>query len=140
MSRLRSRLDVSSEQFKANVSFMEAYVQKLRTIEGNIRSSEERYRARATKSGKLLPRERLAHLLDEGAPFLELSSIAGYGMDGDTDGSSAGGNIIVGIGFVSGRRCLVLVWNYAIRGGTISPVTTKKNLRMQELALSLIHI
>lgn len=136
MSRLRSRLDVSSEQFKANVSFMEAYVQKLRTIEGNIRSSEERYRARATKSGKLLPRERLAHLLDEGAPFLELSSIAGYGMDGDTDGSSAGGNIIVGIGFVSGRRCLVLVWNYAIRGGTISPVTTKKNLRMQELAFA----
>ena len=136
MSRLRSRLDVSSDQFKANVSFMEAYVQKLRTIEGNIRSSEERYRARATKSGKLLPRERLAHLLDEGAPFLELSSIAGYGMDGDTDGSSAGGNIIVGIGFVSGRRCLVMVWNYAIRGGTISTVTTRKNLRLQELAFA----
>ena len=107
MSHLQSKLDVSGAEFKANVSFMEAYVEKLRTIERNIRASEERYRARATKSGKLLPRERLSHLLDAGAPFLELSSIAGYGMDGDTDGSSAGGNIIVGIGFVAGRRVLV---------------------------------
>ena len=136
MSHLQSRLDVSGAEFKANVSFMAAYVEKLRTIERNIRASEERYRARATKSGKLLPRERLAHLLDAGAPFLELSSIAGYGMDGDTDGSSAGGNIIVGIGFVAGRRVLVMVWNYAIRGGTISSVTTRKNLRLQEIAFA----
>jgi len=136
VSYLQSRLDVSGAEFKANVSFMEAYVEKLRTIERNIRTSEERYRGRATKSGKLLPRERLAHLLDAGAPFLELSSIAGYGMDGDTDGSSAGGNIIVGIGFVAGRRVLVMVWNYAIRGGTISSVTTRKNLRLQEIAFA----
>ena len=136
MSHLQSRLDVSGAEFKANVSFMAAYVEKLRTIERNIRASEERYRARATKSGKLLPRERLAHLLDAGAPFLELSSIAGYGMDGDTDGSSAGGNIIVGIGFVAGRRVLVMVWNYAIRGGTISSVTIRKNLRLQEIAFA----
>jgi len=57
-------------------------------------------------------------------------------MDGDTDGSSAGGNIIVGIGFVAGRRVLVIVWNYAIRGGTITPVTTRKNLRLQEIAFA----
>jgi len=136
VSHLQSRLDVSGAEFKANVSFMAAYVEKLRAIERNIRASEERYRARATKRGKLWPRERLAHLLDAGAPFLELSSIAGYGMDGDTDGSSAGGNIIVGIGFVAGRRVLVMVWNYAIRGGTISSVTTRKNLRLQEIAFA----
>lgn len=136
MSHLVSKLDVAGQEFAANVEFMEAYVEKLRSIERNIRASEERYRARATKAGKLLPRERLAHLLDAGAPFLELSSIAGHGMDGDTDGSSAGGNIIVGIGFVAGRRVLVMVWNYAIRGGTISTVTSRKNLRMQEIAFA----
>jgi len=136
VSHLQSKLDVSGAEFGANVDFMQAYVEKLRTVERNIRASEERYRARAAKSGKLLPRERLAHLLDAGAPFLELSSIAGYGMDGDTDGSSAGGNIIVGIGFVAGRRVLVMVWNYAIRGGTISGVTTRKNLRLQEIAFA----
>ncbi len=136
MSHLVSRLDVSGAEFRANVSFMNDYVERLRTIERNIRASEERYRTRATKAGKLLPRERLAHLLDPGAPFLELSSIAGFGMDGDKDGSSAGGNIIVGIGYVAGRRVLVMVWNYAIRGGTITTVTTRKNLRLQEIAFA----
>ena len=136
MSYLVSKLDVSGAEFTANVSYMEAYVERLRGIERNIRASEERYRARATKVGKLLPRERLAHLLDPGAPFLELSSIAGFGMNGDTDGSSAGGNIIVGIGFVAGRRVLVMVWNYAIRGGTITTVTTRKNLRLHEIAFA----
>ena len=136
MSHIVSKLDVNGEEFQQNVQFMQAYVEKLRGIERNIRASEERYRERAAKSGKLLPRERLAHLLDPGAPFLELSSIAGFGMNGDEDGSTAGGNIIVGIGFVSGRRVLVMVWNYAIRGGTISSATTRKNLRLQEIAFA----
>jgi geranyl-CoA carboxylase beta subunit len=82
----------------------------------------------------LLPRERLARLLDRGAPFLELAPLAGYGMYGDTDGSFAGGNLIGGIGFVSGRRCLIMVWNYAVKGGTITRVTTQKMLRFQEIA------
>ena len=68
---------------------MTAYVKKVRTIEANILRSEESYRDRAAKRGKLLPRERLAHLLDPGAPFLELNSVAGFGMDGDKDGSTA---------------------------------------------------
>ena len=81
MSHIVSKLDVNGEEFQQNVQFMQAYVEKLRGIERNIRASEERYRERAAKSGKLLPRERLAHLLDPGAPFLELSSIAGFGMN-----------------------------------------------------------
>ncbi|MDH3640984.1 MAG: acyl-CoA carboxylase subunit beta [Gammaproteobacteria bacterium] len=137
MNQIRSRLDVSGAEFTTNVQFMEDYVARIREVENNIRKSEERYRERAVKRGKLLPRERLAHLLDPGAPFLELCSIAGYGMDGDTDGSTAGGNIVVGVGYVSGRRVLVMVWNYAIRGGTISSVTTRKNLRMHEIAFAL---
>ncbi len=136
MSRLETKLDVANEEFKANVDFMSAYVDRIRELEANGRAREEVYRERATKRGKLLPRERLAHLLDPGAPFLELSSLAGYGMNGDTDGSIAGGNIIVGIGFVNGRRVLVMVWNYAIKGGTITSVTTRKNLRLQEIAFA----
>lgn len=134
MNQLETKLDTSSDEFKANVEFMEAYIEKIRTVENNGRKTEEKYRERATKKGKLLPRERLAHLLDPGAPFLELSPIVGYLMNGDTDGSTAGGNIIAGVGFVSGRRVLVMVWNYAIKGGTITSATTRKNLRLQELA------
>ena len=134
MSQLETKLDVTSQAFRTNVDFMNAYVLKVRGVEANILKSEEKYRDRASKRGKLLPRERLAHLLDPGAPFLELNSIAGYLMNGDTDGSSAGGNIIVVIGFVNGRRVLVMVWNYAIKGGTITTATTRKNLRLQEIA------
>jgi len=134
VSQLETKLDVTSYAFRTNVDFMNAYVLKVRGVEANILKSEEKYRDRASKRGKLLPRERLAHLLDPGAPFLELNSIAGYLMNGDTDGSSAGGNIIVGIGFVNGRRVLVMVWNYAIKGGTITTATTRKNLRLQEIA------
>ncbi|MEM7016506.1 MAG: carboxyl transferase domain-containing protein [Pseudomonadota bacterium] len=136
MEQIETKLDSNSEEFRTNVEFMKAYVEKIRTTEQNSRTTEERYRERATKRGKLLPRERLAHLLDAGAPFLELSTLAGYRMDGDTDGSTAGGNIIVGIGYVGGRRVLVQVWNYAIKGGTINSATTRKNLRMQEISFS----
>ena len=136
VSELETKLDVNSPAFKTNVEFMTAYVEKIRIVERNSRKKEEGYRERAAKRGKLLPRERLAHLLDPGAPFIELSSIAGYLMNDDTDGSTAGGNVIVGIGFVSGRRILFCVWNYAIKGGTINSATTRKNLRMQEISFA----
>ena len=136
MSQLESRLETGSKAYRDNVEFMTNYIEKIRVVERNIRASEERYRERAEKKGKLLPRERLAHLLDRGAPFLELSSIAGLGMNGDKGGETAGGNLIVGIGYVNGRRVLAMVWNYAIKGGTITSVTTRKNLRLQEIAFS----
>ena len=136
MAILESKLDTQSEAFSANVEFMKSYVEKVRTVERNQRATEEAYRPKAEKKGKMLPRERLAHLLDPGTPFLELSSIAGYLMNGDTDGSTSGGNIIVGIGYVSGRRVLVMVWNFAIKGGTINSATTRKNLRLQEIAFA----
>jgi len=136
MSQLESSLETGSKAYLDNVEFMTSYIEKIRVVERNIKASEERYRERAEKKGKLLPRERLAHLLDRGAPFLELSSIAGFGMNGDKGGETAGGNLIVGIGYVKGRRVLAMVWNYAIKGGTISSVTTRKNLRLQEIAFS----
>ncbi|MGD8861458.1 MAG: carboxyl transferase domain-containing protein [Myxococcales bacterium] len=133
---LTSSVVAQGPDFQNNRAFMEGYVEKVRAVERAIEDKEAGYAERARKRGKLLPRERLSRLLDRGAPFLELCSIAGYRMFGDTDGSTAGGNLIAGIGFVSGRRCLVTVWNFAINGGTISSVTVKKMLRLQEIALA----
>ncbi len=131
---LESSLDVNGEGFQANAEYMRAYVERVRDIERKQRETEQAYLPRARQAGKLLPRERLAFLLDPGTPFFELNSIAGYGMYDDQDGSTSGGNLITGIGYVSGRRCLVVVWNYAIKGGTITPVNVKKLLRLQEIA------
>lgn len=92
MPIIQSTIDASSDQFQANHRFMLNYLHKVRDIEARIRAAEESYRPRAQKRGKLLPRERLAHLLDPGTPFIELSSIGGYRMYEDEDGSTAGGN------------------------------------------------
>ncbi len=134
MTELRSAIVPGSDEQDARRAFMRAQVARVLEVQANIAGSEQRYAERARKAGKLLPRERLGRLLDPGAPFLELAPLAGYRMYGDTDGSSAGGNLIAGIGFVAGRRCLAIAWNYAIKGGTITRVTTQKMLRLQEIA------
>ncbi|WP_306419184.1 carboxyl transferase domain-containing protein, partial [Pseudomonas frederiksbergensis] len=85
--------------------------------------------------GQLLPRQRLNLLLDPGAPFLELASLAGYKLHDDKDGSQAGGGLIAGIGYVSGVRALVVANNSAIKGGTISPSGLYKTLRLQQIAM-----
>ncbi|HET6334523.1 MAG TPA: carboxyl transferase domain-containing protein [Polyangiales bacterium] len=134
MVTLESSLNPQSAEFERQRASMAAHVEKLRAVEARILETERKFESRARKAGKLLPRERLALLLDRGAPFLELAPIAGYRMYDDTDGSLAGGHLIAGIGFVSGRRCLVIVWNYAVKGGTITRVTVQKMLRLQEVA------
>jgi len=134
MRVLESRIDISGEEFQANKAYMEAYVDKVRTVERKQLETELNYRPRARKRGKLLPRERLALLLDPGTPFVELCSIAGYAMFDDSDGSLSGGNLITGIGYISGRRCLVIIWNFAIKGGTIDSINVRKMLRIQEIA------
>ncbi len=137
MKAFETKIDTNAEEFRTNADFMTGLVGKVKYVENQIRVGEEKYRARAIQKGKLLPRERLALLLDHGAPFLELCPIAGYKMFGDTDGTSAGGNIITGIGYVSGRRVLVIVNNFAIKGGTINSVTFRKTLRLQEIAFKM---
>lgn len=134
MAVLESRLDVGGEEFEKNAAYMRAYVEKVRGVEHKQLETELAYLPRAREKNKLLPRERLGLLLDPGAPFLELSSIAGYSMYDDSDGRFSGGKVIAGIGFVARRRCLVVVWNYAIKGGTIDSVNVKKMLRLQEIA------
>lgn len=137
MQVLESQIDTVGTEFLANKAYMEAYVEKVRTVERNQLKTELAYRPRARQKGKLLPRERLALLLDPGMPFVELCSIAGYAMFDDSDGSLSGGNLITGIGYISGRRCLVIIWNFAIKGGTIDSINVRKMLRIQELAFRI---
>jgi 3-methylcrotonyl-CoA carboxylase beta subunit len=92
----------------------------------------EKARARHTARGKLLPRERVDRLLDKGAPFLELSPLAAHGM---YDGDAPGAGIVTGVGRVSGRECVVVANDATVKGGTYYPMTVKKHLRAQEVAL-----
>lgn len=134
MPILESGLNVNSEEFKANREHMQALLLAFRDIEAKVKATEEKARTKFEKLEKLLPRERIEHLLDAGSPFLELMSLAGYQMHDDKDGSAAGGGIIAGIGYVAGARCLVVANNSAIKGGTISPAGLKKSLRLHEIA------
>src|SRR5256885_7159591 len=92
----------------------------------------EKSRARHLERGKLLPRERVDSLVDPGSPFLELSPLAANGMYGD-DAPAAG--IITGVGRVSGRECVIVANDATVKGGTYYPMTVKKHLRAQEVAL-----
>lgn len=134
MTKLNSMLDVHSEAFKANIASMKQHIESFREIEQKVHDKENEAKEKFVKRGKLLPRERINRLLDAGAPFLEICSLAGYKMHDDKDGSMAGGGIIAGIGYVSGIRCIVVASNSAIKGGTISPAGLDKTLRLQEIA------
>src|SRR5246500_4605392 len=92
----------------------------------------ERARERHVSRGKLLPRERVDRLLDPGGPFLELAPLAANGM---YDDESPGAGIITGIGRVSGRECVIVANDATVKGGTYYPMTVKKHLRAQEVAL-----
>src|SRR5699024_263960 len=92
----------------------------------------EHSRQRHVARGKLLPRERIGHLLDEGSPFLEISPLAAHDM---YDGASPGAGVIAGIGVVEGRHVMVVCNDATVKGGTYYPLTVKKHLRAQEIAL-----
>ena len=101
-----------------------------------MRANSERSRPKFEKRGQLLPRDRIERLLDPGAPFLALSTLAGLHMhDDDGEDNAQGGGSIAGIGFVSGRRMLVTATDSGIKGGSVPPMGMKKALRLQELAL-----
>ncbi|MCP5334940.1 MAG: acyl-CoA carboxylase subunit beta [Oceanospirillaceae bacterium] len=134
MPVLDSQIESNSPAFKENAAAMQKALDEFRGVEQLVVAKELESQDKFAKRGKLLPRERLNHLLDAGMPFLELSSLAGYKMHDDKDGSGAGGGIIAGIGYVGGVRSLVAVNNCAIKGGTIAPAGLEKTLRIQEIA------
>ena len=92
----------------------------------------ESSRARHVSRGKLLPRDRVVRLLDPGSPFLEIAPLAAEGM---YENATPGAGIITGIGRVSGRECVVVANDATVKGGTYYPMTVKKHLRAQEIAL-----
>jgi geranyl-CoA carboxylase beta subunit len=120
-------------------------IASLRALEERAATASARSRAVFEKRGQLLPRERVALLLDAGAPWLPLSSLAGYLQDtSDPAASVPGGGVIAGIGFVSGVRCMVVASDSGIDAGAIQAMGLDKVLRAQELALenrlAFIHL
>ncbi|MGN4051245.1 geranyl-CoA carboxylase subunit beta [Pseudomonas sp. SM4] len=134
MPQILSQLDPHSEAFARNRAAMLVAIEQVQQLEQNLLNKAAEAKAKFDKRGQLLPRERLNLLLDPGAPFLELASLAGYKLHDDKDGSSAGGGLIAGIGYVCGIRAMVVANNSAIKGGTISPSGLKKSLRLQQIA------
>ncbi|MEO5700840.1 MAG: carboxyl transferase domain-containing protein [Casimicrobiaceae bacterium] len=132
MAILETKLDVRDATFAANREAMAALVADLRDKVAAIeQGGGDAARAKHTARGKLLPRERVALLLDPGTPFLELSQFAAYGMYDDT---IAAAGIITGVGRVAGRECVVVCNDATVKGGTYYPVTVKKHVRAQEIA------
>jgi acetyl-CoA carboxylase carboxyltransferase component len=133
MSVLRSHLKTSSEEFQRNRKHHEGLAQDLRRrLEAVRRGGSESAVALHRSRGKLLPRERIERLLDPDTPFLELSALAAGGLYGD-EVPSAG--MVTGIGVVSGRECLIVANDATVKGGTYYPVTIRKHVRAQEIAL-----
>jgi 3-methylcrotonyl-CoA carboxylase beta subunit len=133
METLASRLDPTSETFEANRLAQQALAAELRKrLAEAALGGPEKSRARHVARGKLLPRERIDQLLDEGSPFLEIAPLAANGMYND---DSPGAGLIAGIGLVHGRHVLVISNDATVKGGTYYPMTVKKHLRAQEIAL-----
>src|ERR1700742_263171 len=125
--------DSASEAFKRNTAAHEALAAELRDrLAAAAQGGPERARQRHTDRGKLLPRDRVDTLTDPGSPFLELSPLA---ADGLYDGDAPAAGIITGVGRVSGRECVIVANDATVKGGTYYPMTVKKHLRAQEVAL-----
>ena len=136
MAQIDTNISTSSDGFIANRNGMLALIERVRTYQRRSVDRSAASRERFEKRGQLLPRERLSLLLDPGTPFLELSALAGLGLDiGDLDKSVPGGGVIAGIGIVSGVRCMINASDSGIDAGALQPMGLDKQLRVQELAL-----
>lgn len=131
--RLGTSVDPGSEAYKANAEAHRALVAELREKLGAAAlGGGAKARARHTSRGKLLPRDRVDTLLDPASPFLELAPLAADGM---YDGAAPAAGVIAGIGRVAGREVVVVANDATVKGGTYYPMTVKKHLRAQEVAL-----
>ncbi len=136
MPVIESRVDTNSDEYLANREGMLARIRQFRELEAKSQAEEESKREKYHRRGQILPRERVNLMLDRGSPFLELQTLCGYKHHDDKDGSLAGGNTIIGIGYVRGVRCMISASNSAIKGGTMTPWGVQKTLRIQEIALA----
>jgi acetyl-CoA carboxylase carboxyltransferase component len=136
MAVLRSAIDPGSPQARQNAAAMTGLVDELRertrTVSERGAAGDDRSIARHRERGKLPVRERIDRLIDPGSAFLELSALAAGGM---YDDEAPGAGIVTGIGRVEGVECVVVANDATVKGGTYYPLTVKKHLRAQEIAL-----
>ena len=133
MPIIESQIDIRSTAFAENAAAMQEKVKSLQTLlQQTALGGSEAARQKHIARGKLLPRERVEKLLDPGTPFLELSGLAAHGM---YNGDAPAAGIITGIGRVSGTECVIVCNDATVKGGTYYPLTVKKHLRAQEIAM-----
>jgi 3-methylcrotonyl-CoA carboxylase beta subunit len=136
MALLRSALDPASDAFAANAAALRAQVDELRArtraLSERGAGGDERSIARHRERGKMPVRERIERLIDPGSAFLELSALAANGL---YDGEAPGAGMVTGIGLVEGVECVIVANDATVKGGTYFPLTVKKHLRAQEIAL-----
>ena len=136
MPVLTSRIDPRSPAYAANAARMRERLDEVRALEAKVVAESRSKAERFARRGQLLPRERVARLIDRGSEFLELSALAGLGMhDDDGKKSVQGGGAITGIGVVAGKRVFITANDSAVKGGTVAPMGLKKGLRAQAIAL-----
>jgi len=133
MPQLATALDPSSAAFEANARVNRALAEELRARSATAAlGGSEDSRRRHVARGKLLPRERVMRLLDPGSPFLEVAGLAAYGL---YDGEAPAAGLITGVGRVSGREVMILANDATVKGGAYFPMSVKKHLRAQEIAM-----
>jgi 3-methylcrotonyl-CoA carboxylase beta subunit len=132
MPIIETKLNPRSDDFRNNAAALEALVADLRAkVEKLALGGGQAARDKHVGRGKLLPRDRIAQLLDPGTPFLELSQLAAFGMYHD---DAPGAGVITGIGRIAGHECVIVCNDATVKGGTYYPVTVKKHVRAQEIA------
>ena len=128
---LRTAIDRESDSYRANYDAMSAAVDRLRTeLKRSTLGGGEKYVQRHIERGKLLPRERVELLLDEGSYFLEIAPLAGIGFDDEIPGA----RVIGGIGLVSGRECMIIANEATAKGGSTGEAGLWKNARLADIA------
>src|SRR5437016_10898995 len=133
MDPLETHLDTASDAFRSNRERMQRLVEELkRRLDTARMGGGPKYVARHREQGKMPVRERIAALLDPDTPFLELSPLAANGMY-DDEAPAAG--MVTGVGRIQQRECLIIANDATVKGGTYFPITVKKHLRAQEIAL-----
>src|SRR5579862_7911632 len=133
MDRIASHLSTASAEFKANRAAMEAAVTQLRTTIERVREGgPESARKLHTQRGKLLVRGRIKGLIDPDTPFLELSPLAAHGLYND---EAPAASVVTGIGRIAGREAVIVANDATVKGGTYFPMTVKKHLRAQQIAI-----
>jgi len=130
MQAIKSIINPQSESYQANYAANAAGIESLKAeLARSTQGGGEQYVKRHLAKGKLLPRERIEMLLDEGSYFLEIAPLAGIGMEGEF----VGAGVVGGIGLVSGRECLIIANEATVKGGAVSEIGQLKNRRLSDI-------